>query len=214
VDDIKKMINMVGSPSEVASANRPITIRVGYGWPKRDGKSKADDHVWAFIRERIKVVSDSLSKTQVKRGGRAFACHINRLRAMHGGSVLDVLLQRIKEADILVFDITGLNPNVLVEIGMALAMRGCGGRVFVFQEVDDKDKPIECHKAHFPSDLNGYFFTRYRTVLERGRPTFRLTESQAFVAALRSQIMDAARTRGIWRDAAGTSDDEDEIGKA
>ncbi len=198
---------MVGSPSETADANRPITIRVGYGWPKRDGKSKPEDHVWAFIRERIKVVSDSLSKTQVKRGGRTFTCHINRLRAMHGGSVLDVLLQRIREADILVFDITGRNPNVLVEIGMALAMNGCSGRVFVFQEVDDEGNPAE--GAKHPTDLNGYFFTRYRKVLERGRSTCRLTESQAFVAALRSRIMDAARARGIWRDAVGTTDDED-----
>lgn len=187
----------------------PIIVHVGYAWPQRRAKRKAEDHVWRFIRKLIGTTTDALAKVQANRAAPKLPVRINRLRAMHGGSVLDVLLRRISRSDILVFDITGQNPDVLIEIGMALACKGTAGSVFILQKADAKGNPVKT--AAHPSDLSGYFFTRYQENALPGRSSFRLIEAQGFAAALRSRIIDAARERGIWRDAQRTISDESEI---
>ncbi len=188
----------------------PVTLHVGYGWPTTDhALVKPEDPVWSFIRKLINTTVDALTANQIARGNKTFSCRVNRLRAMHGGSVLDILLQRIERADILVFDITGLRPNVLVEIGMALALKGCSGRVFIFQKVDARGKPIKHAKT--PSDLCGYFFTRYCNSQEPGRrgSQLQLVEPRAFTSTLRTRITEVARERGAWIEASGLVNDEE-----
>ena len=184
----------------------PITVHVGYPWTKVTAEQKAGDAVWSFARQIIGTASHAVAKIQANRGVSTLPVRINRLRAMHGGSVLDVLLRRIRRSDILLFDITGLNPNVLIEIGMALALKGTVGSVFILQRTDSRGKPLKV--AAHPSDLSGYFFTRYEAKVLRGRSSFRLIEPQGFLAALRARLIDAARERGIWEDVQRTLSDE------
>ena len=122
--------------------------------------------------------------------------------------MLGVLLRRIVESDIVIFDITGLNGNVLIEIGMALALKGTDGRVFILQKSGSTGTPTK--SAAHPTDLSGYFFTRYQEKVSRGGSAFQLVESQAFLAALRSRLIDAARERGLWRDPQRTLTEETE----
>lgn len=190
----------------------PITIYVGYPWPKRTVGIKAKDDVWDFIRGKVSTAADAVAKIQANRDAPKLPIRINRLRARHGGSVLEVLLRRIGESDIVIFDITGLNENVLVEIGMALALKGTDGRVFILQKCGPAGIPTK--SASHPSDLSGYFFTRYQEKVSRGGPAFQLVEPQGFLAALRSRLIDAARERGLWRDPQRTVIEEMEVSSA
>lgn len=176
----------------------PITVCVGYPWPKRAGGRRVNDTVWDFVRGKVSTAADAVAKIQANRAAPKLPIRISRLRARHGGSVLDVLLRRISESDIVIFDITGLNENVLVEIGMALALKGTDGRVFILQKSGPTGIPTK--SAAHPSDLSGYFFTRYEEKVSRSGPAFQLVEPQGFLAALRSRLIDAARERGLWRD--------------
>jgi hypothetical protein len=186
----------------------PITVHVGYPWPKRTGGRQVKDNVWDFVRGKVGAAAEAVAKIQANRAAPKLPIRINRLRALHGGSVLDVLLRRIVESDIVIFDITGLNENVLIEIGMALALKGTDGRVFILQKIGATGTPIK--SAAHPTDLSGYFFTRYEEKVSRGGSAFQLVESQAFLAALRSRLIDAARERGLWRDPQRTLTEETE----
>lgn len=184
----------------------PIMVHFGYPWPDKAAGIAPEDPVWRFVRRLVAVSADSLAKIQAGRQSCPLPIRINRLRAMHGGSVLETLLRRIRRSDILIFDITGGNPNVLLEIGMALACKGTAGAVFIFQEAGRSGKSV---KAAFPpSDLQGYFFTRYRKVATGSSVTHRLVEPQGFIAALRSRLIESARERGLWRDIRRTMSNE------
>jgi len=184
----------------------PITVHVGYPWPKRTGGRKVTDRVWEFVRGKVSTAAEAVAKIQANRTAPKLPIRVNRLRALHGGSVLDVLLRRVEESDIVIFDITGLNENVLIEIGMALALKGTDGRVFILQKIGPTGTPTK--SAAHPTDLSGYFFTRYEEKVSRGGSAFQLVESQAFLAALRSRLIDAARERGLWRDPQRTVTEE------
>jgi hypothetical protein len=190
----------------------PITVHVGYPWPQTTAGQKTGDPVWNFARQLIGIAAGAVAKTQANRAAPKLPIRINRLRAMHGGGVLDVLLRRVRCSDILVFDITGLNANVLIEIGMALALKGTSGSVFLLQRTDSRGRPLD--PANHPSDLSGYFFTRYQVKVLRGRSYLQLIEPQGFLAALRSRLIDAARDRGIWREPQRTVTEEMEGGSA
>lgn len=181
----------------------PVLIRVGYKWASRGEK----DVLWSFVRERIKVCVDSINSQQRKRHLPEIPVRYSRMRAMHGGDLLSVFLKRCKESDILLSDITGNAPNVLFELGIALGSKGVTGNVFVLQEVDADEKPVD----DFPTDLSGYFFTRYLRDPRRG---IALVDSNGFRAALLSRIKDAARAKELLRDATGASDEgaDDESG--
>jgi hypothetical protein len=176
----------------------PITVRVGYEWAKEVHPSK--DLRWQFIRDTAHRVAKSLEGEAGKlRATRAFSARVSRMRALHGAMLLPSLLSRCAKANILIFDLTGQNPNVMLEIGIALALKGVdSGRVFVFQEVGAKGNSLQ----EAPSDLTGFFFTRY--VADPKSPHgFRLIDAQGFRGAFRARLVEDARERGMWRDPKG-----------
>jgi hypothetical protein len=205
-----EVVSRILSSAAADRSKLPITVYVGYPWPKLAADRPRKDEVWDFIRDKVKTAAEALAKTQANRAAPRLPIRVNRLRARHGGSVLDVLLRRVDEADIVIFDITELNKNVLIEIGMALALKGTAGSVFVLQKSDSKGRPLKT--AAHPSDLNGYFFTRYQEKVLRGRSVFQLVEPQGFLAALRSRLINAARDRGLWRDPPRTLTEDMEEG--
>jgi len=180
--------------------NQPIFIRVGYEWDKGEEKNC----FWDFVRELIKTCVNSINKQQKNKRLPGISVYSSRMRAMHGGDLLGAFLERSKRADILIFNITGNNPNVLLELGIALGIKGLNGNVFIMQEVEESNKPI----SPTPSDLNGYFFTRYKKDKKKG---LKLIETQAFLAALKSRIKDAARRKGLWQDTPGLDDEDAEL---
>lgn len=65
------------------------------------------------------------------------------------GSIINGIVQKIKEADLVIADLTGLNPNVMYELGVRHALKR--GTIMLTQNFDN-----------FPSDLRDYMTVVYR----------------------------------------------------
>ena len=82
----------------------------------------------------------------------------NRLRATAGSFLLDGIKKRIQDSNAIIFDITGFNPNVMFELGIAI------------QTAHDNDNSAKVYiicqgknfaEAKIPSDLHGYYISLY-----------------------------------------------------
>ena len=79
-------------------------------------------------------------------------------------NLLSTLRERIERADALVMDLAGHNPNVLIEVGMAVALyKGESGALIILKP---KDEP-------WPSNLQGIVYCNYDKSLPArvGRPS-------------------------------------------
>ena len=98
-----------------------------------------------------------------------------------GMNLLSTLRERIGRADALVMDLAGHNPNVLIEMGMAVAMqKGESGALIILKP---KNEP-------WPSNLQGIVYCNYDKSLRRG-----LEDQAGFRAALRARILKVAKER-------------------
>ncbi len=144
--------------NQQADAKRPdgnVSIRVAYPWSK-SARHPREDARWTGIRKFAESCAATAVAKEAKRSGIAVPATENwvdvaRLRGMAGAFLSDVIFQRLACADILIADISGDNPNVMLEVGAAIA----SGRVRVFllktQTGSEHPQP--------PSDLHGYFVT-------------------------------------------------------
>lgn len=155
-----------------------IKVFVGYSWYK--GAPVSKDIFWSSMQKMLSQIRESIqdrySRYNIRIG-------IYRLRASHGEFVFDGVLNRIKEADFLIFDVAdvsslfaekkdgfkfvgkftshnsliydGFNANVLFELGMAFALRK---KIFVFCP--------KCLSGKLPSDLNNFMWSFYNTKRE------------------------------------------------
>jgi predicted nucleotide-binding protein len=95
--------------------------------------------------------------------------------------LLSTLRDRIGRADALVMDLAGHNPNVLIEVGIAVAMRkGESGALIILKPKNEL----------WPSNLQGIVYCNYDKSLRRG-----LEDQAGFRAALRTRILTVARER-------------------
>jgi predicted nucleotide-binding protein len=96
-------------------------------------------------------------------------------------NLLSTLRLRIERADALVMDLAGHNPNVLIEVGMAVAMhKGESGALIILKP---KNEP-------WPSNLQGIVYCNYDKSLRRG-----LEDQAGFRAALRTRVLKVAKDR-------------------
>ena len=82
----------------------------------------------------------------------------SRLRATSGSFVINSIRNRMQSAYAIIFDITDFNPNVMLELGIALELQqrtDCTAKVFLICRAEKY-----CHKL-LPSDLSGYFLSTY-----------------------------------------------------
>jgi nucleoside 2-deoxyribosyltransferase len=192
---------------------KQIRIAIGYGWSgkKADkGKGGLTNH-WSFLREEVKSVISTVYKLSEKRTAPLYPLDVDssRLRARHGMGALGGILNKIKQSDILIFDITGHNPNVLFELGYALAVKGVNsGQVFIFHQ-ETKGK-----KQSVPSDLTAFMRTEYRLASsfktkkastnknvegkDKNLCYAKLKDSRGFKASLRGKIIEIAKKRSMW----------------
>ncbi len=80
---------------------------------------------------------------------------VKRLRASVGYFIWDSITERLRDADVLLFDLTpreseGIPANVLLELGVALGTTPCKP---VFAVVENVKRFLDSH--YFPSDLQG-----------------------------------------------------------
>lgn len=180
---------------------KPISVRVGYEWQKkagdkaRDKKAPQKDDVWPFLRDQIDRVLKSVQKTTLKKSIAPwpFSYRLGRMRARQGASLLPRFIELCETSDIVVFDISKYNPNVMFELGLAVAIKGvASGRVFVLMEAPSCDE-IQQGLQKVPGDLAGYFITFYT----RKKNGFEICDKQGFNAALKAIVLDDARSRGM-----------------
>src|SRR5262249_57514638 len=76
------------------------------------------DKRWAFLRALVKMVMDEChARVGASTGEYKLDLRLHRLRGRQGMDLLSTLRDRIERADILVMDLAGGNPNVLLEVG-------------------------------------------------------------------------------------------------
>lgn len=179
----------------------PITAFVAYDWnATKDPSGLKNDHGWPFIRDRFKKVFKSVEK---QRGNNRFAYRVQRMRSFQGTMILGAILNRCKAADILAFDISTLNPNVMLELGIALGEKGMmSGEVFVF--VDSKKtlqngSPKWTARVTIPSDLTGYLLVYFN----QDGPKPEMADGRGFDAAVRFKILEIAAQRGMLVQSSG-----------
>jgi hypothetical protein len=162
----------------------PIEIYVSCPWAKR-GKATVpmrQDKRWAFLRGRIrKVIDECYARIGALPGQHKPDIRLHRLRGRQGMNLLITLRDRIDRADVLVMDLAGGNANVLLEVGMAMAMHKAESGALII--LKPKDEP-------WPSNLQGLVYCNYDKSLRRG-----LEDQAGFRAALRTQILKVAKER-------------------
>jgi predicted nucleotide-binding protein len=116
--------------------------------------------------------------------------------------VLDTLVDRISKADIYLADVSdttdnGFNPNVMVELGMAIATgHGARGSLFIL-----KPKALTA-----PSNLSGILWTDY----ERGADRIKFVDAIGFKAALTSRLLQiGSETNRIFQSRSVDFEDDD-----
>lgn len=168
-----------------------LNFHYAYSWDK---SRPSDDLKYVFLREIAKGAASAVMKMRSP-DGVPIGVNPSRLRARHGDLLLDQIRRRIREADVLLFDLEGQNANVMFELGLALADPLDGPAVFIL--MPEADSP--------PSDLAGYLFSKYRVTED-----YSLVDPNGFHAALRSALIDRARRKGVdlsWRGKPEPGDD-------
>jgi hypothetical protein len=165
-------------------APKPIEICVSCPWSRR-GKSTLpirQDKRWAFLRELVtRVIDECKRRGETSPGKYKLDIRLYRLRGRQGMHLLATLRERIQRADALVVDLAGRNSNVLLEVGMAVAMnKGESGALIILKPKNEA----------LPSNLQGIVYCNYDKSLTKG-----LEDKAGFRAALRTRIFKIARER-------------------
>ena len=140
------------------------------------------DRRWVFLRSLIKKVIDECQlRVAASPGEYKLDVRLHRLRGRQGMHLLSTLRERIERADALVMDLAGHNPNVMIEVGMAVAMyKGESGGLIILKPKNES----------WPSNLQGMVYCNYDKSLRRG-----LEDQAGFRAALRTRILKVAKDR-------------------
>ena len=175
-----------------------IDIAVGYDWGDGNGLNCKS---WKMIRESLGRITEEVKKLAVKhKGKRPLIIRIRRLRARHGATVMGSIIHRIREADILLLDISSAKENVMFELGCAMGSRDRDDVGSVYVLCEGNEPPT------FASDLKGVMFTLYETPVPSSKPghisqkSAKISDLLGFRAALRSSIIAIAWERGMWGD--------------
>ena len=179
------VVKSVENDQEVA--RKPVEIYVSCPWTKK-GKTTVpirQDKRWAFLRDLVKsVIDECQARVHTSRGEHKLHVRLHRLRGQQGMNLLSTLRNRIERADALVMDLAGGNPNVLLEVGMAVAMHKAElGALIILKPKNES----------WPSNLQGIVYCNYDKSLRRG-----LEDQAGFRAALRTRILKVAKDRGMF----------------
>lgn len=147
------------------SSQNIFTIKGAYEWfdtlekdseysqsNKKRKNTKSVDAIKSVIDQVNKRIKTSLSTNSVK-------IRYSRLRATAGSFLMDGIRKRIKNSQAVIFDITSFNPNVMLELGLALEAAHYlenAASIYLICEGEKFDH------SKIPSDLSGYFISFYQ----------------------------------------------------
>jgi hypothetical protein len=133
-----------------------FTIASAYQWPaknkaeKLNNSEKALKHIIEFTKNRF------TNKTH--KNGYEFKISYKRLRASAGANMLDSIIKRIENSQIIIVDISNPNPNVFLELGIALYVSKINNAISVYLIKEKTGKKLI---NDLPSDLHGFFISEY-----------------------------------------------------
>lgn len=123
-----------------------LYARFGYQWKHKNGNSRRG--LASALHESLRTIFEEVVN---KQGKSHYQLNFATLRGEAGTYLLRNIMLDIISADILLFDVTFLNPNVFFELGIAYAT---DRRVFLLVR-EDKKKSV-------PSDLQGLTISAYK----------------------------------------------------
>ena len=157
------------------SENKIFKIYGAYEWYY---KSKKDDEIDKKIKpdnsnvekgknqKSLKAINQIISQltnnSLIKKS--SIKIRYNRLRATAGSFLLEGIRDRIANCNVIIFDISGFNPNVMFELGIALEAayyRENAAKIYLICEGNKFDCSI------IPSDLSGYFISFYELIKDK-----------------------------------------------
>jgi len=138
---------------------KTIKIVGAYNWATETNKGKEKNDysrvmILALINQVKLRLKDHINSNLVK-------IFYTKLRATAGSFVFFNIRDRILKSNFIIFDITELNPNVMFELGVALAFKqdkNEGAKVLIVCQ----GKTFDISKI--PCDLHGYFISFYTIV--------------------------------------------------
>jgi hypothetical protein len=124
-----------------------FTISGGYQWSSSNAKLA------------IQQISNSIINRFDGKNGKKLKYNINfrRLRSSAGRSMLDSIMTKIKNSQVIIFDISEKNPNVMLELGYALALANENEFLSIYL-IREKGEILP---NGIPTDLHGYFISEY-----------------------------------------------------
>jgi hypothetical protein len=124
-----------------------FTISSGYQWSSNIAKLA------------IQQLSNSVINRFDGKNDKKLKYNINyrRLRSSAGRPIIDSIMEKIKDSQVLIFDISEKNPNVMLELGIALAL----SKENPFHSIYLICKKGEPLPKDIPTDLHGYFISEY-----------------------------------------------------
>lgn len=127
-----------------------FTISGGYQWNSKDAKL-AIQKVSNDIINRFNGENDKKLKYNI---------NYRRLRSSAGRPMLESITAKIKNSQVIIFDITDKNPNVMLELGYAIALSALNDYQSIYL-ICRKGEPLP---KNIPADLHGYFISEYNVI--------------------------------------------------
>lgn len=161
-----------------------FTLAASYQWTVKSGEP-------VLSEKAIKKLSDALKKRFSEGKSKHFQINYKRLRSSAGRNVLDSIYKRIYECNALIVDITEMNPNVFIELGMAISRTKSDETfsLYIIREVKSEGDLLK----NLPSDLQGYFISGY--YLEKNEVRF--IDNNSLHMSLVSDIIDYYQKQSV-----------------
>jgi hypothetical protein len=160
-----------------------FTIASAYEWSKESTPSNINNSEKA-IKQIVAYTQKRFSERSHKNGVE-YKITYKRLRASAGQTMLDSIIKRIEGSQIIIFDITNQNPNVFIELGIALysCKLNKNSSIYLIKEKKDKSKSV---LDGLPSDLQGFFISEY--VVSNNQVTFK--DNNSLRMSIVSDVLD------------------------
>jgi len=153
-------------------------ILMPFSQVKIDETNVLDRHDLDFIYEEI--LRPIVSSFEIS--GEKYFTSVSRFE-QSSGSIIDGIISNINSADIVIADLTGLNPNVMYELGVRHSLRR--GTIMLSQNL-----------SSIPSDLRdylcvGYSYSKSTTEQRRNRDAFKVDLHQAISDVIQTSRIDS-----------------------
>lgn len=156
---------------------RYFTIASAYQW----GSGKEESH----SKLAIKTLAENIKKRFTGPKKENYKINYKRLRASAGKTMLNSIIRRIEESNVLIIDLSTDNGNVYIETGIALAIQ-VGNPYLSVYFIREQRNDVPLPKG-IPSDLQGYFISEYSVNAKR-KVTFK--DNNSLRMSIESDVKD------------------------